>query len=113
MRFILPAVAAATALSIGIAPAAANSQTSDHKHQPVSVRSHVSLHLSGHAVLSGNGERATVGYDGETYLEKLLERNELRVNAADGECVVRFDYPADAQGIARIGPLTCAREAAR
>ena len=55
MRFILPAVAAATALSIGIAPAAANSQTSDHKHQPVRVRSHVSLHLSGHAVLSGNG----------------------------------------------------------
>ncbi|WP_206412990.1 fimbria/pilus outer membrane usher protein [Lysobacter enzymogenes] len=67
----------------------------------------------GSAVRSGNGERATVGYDGETYLENLLERNELRVDAADGECVVRVDYPADAQGIARIGPLTCAREAAR
>jgi hypothetical protein len=54
MRFILPAVAAATALSIGLAPAAANSQTSEHQH-PVRVRSHVSLHLSGHVVLSGSG----------------------------------------------------------
>ncbi|QQP95046.1 fimbrial biogenesis outer membrane usher protein [Lysobacter enzymogenes] len=68
----------------------------------------------GSEVLSGNGERATVGYDGETYLEQLLERNELRVRLPDGgECVVRFDYPADAQGIARLGPLACAREAAR
>lgn len=55
MRFILPAVAAATALSIGLAPAAANSQTPHHMYQPVRVRSHVSLHLAGHVVLSGNG----------------------------------------------------------
>jgi rare lipoprotein A len=52
MRFILPAVAAATALSIGVAPAAATSQTRHH-HQPKRVRSHVALHLSGHIVLSG------------------------------------------------------------
>jgi hypothetical protein len=45
-------VAAATALTIGIAPAAA---TAEHQHQPRRVDSHVSLHLSGHAVLSGNG----------------------------------------------------------
>jgi len=51
MRFLLPVVAAATALSVGIAPAAAIS----HRHQPKRVKSHVSLHLSGHAVLSGNG----------------------------------------------------------
>lgn len=54
MRFILPAVAAATALSIGIAPAAANSHPR-HRHHPQRVKSHVSLHLSGHTVLSGNG----------------------------------------------------------
>jgi hypothetical protein len=54
MRYLLPAVAAATALSIGIAPAAANSPKHDHR-QPRRVKSHVTLHLSGHTVLSGNG----------------------------------------------------------
>ena len=52
MRLTLSAVAAATALSIGIAPAAANSH---HHRQPERVRSHVTLHLSGHTVLAGNG----------------------------------------------------------
>jgi rare lipoprotein A len=52
MRYLLPVVAAATALTIGIAPAAA---TSSHHHQPKRVRSHLALHLSGHSVLSGNG----------------------------------------------------------
>ena len=51
MRYLLPVVAAATALTIGIAPAAA---TAKHHPQPKRVDSHVSLHLSGHAVLSGN-----------------------------------------------------------
>jgi rare lipoprotein A len=51
MRYLLPAVAAATALTIGLAPAAA----SGSKHQPKRVRSHVSLHLTGHTVLSDNG----------------------------------------------------------
>jgi rare lipoprotein A len=54
MRYLLPAAAAAAALSIGIAPAAAtNSHRQESKHKPVRVQSHVSLHLSGHAVLSG------------------------------------------------------------
>jgi hypothetical protein len=52
MRYLLPVVAAATALTIGIAPAAA---TGKHHRQPKRVDSHVSLHLSGHTVLSGNG----------------------------------------------------------
>src|SRR4051794_35098647 len=52
MRYLLPVVAAATALTIGIAPAAAHSK---HHHQPKRVDAHVSLHLSGHSVLSGNG----------------------------------------------------------
>jgi rare lipoprotein A len=53
MRYLLPAMAAATALTIGIAPAAATN--SPHPHQPKRVNSHISLHLSGHAVLGGNG----------------------------------------------------------
>jgi len=53
MRYLLPAVAAATALFVGVAPAAANPH--HRHHQPKRVASHVSLHLSGHTVLSGNG----------------------------------------------------------
>jgi rare lipoprotein A (peptidoglycan hydrolase) len=52
MRYLLSAVAAATALTIGIAPAAA---TNPHHRQPKRLQSHISLHLSGHTVLSGNG----------------------------------------------------------
>ena len=52
MRYLLPAVAAATALSIGLTPAAAQSERgSSHDRS----RSHVTLHLSTHAVLKGNG----------------------------------------------------------
>jgi hypothetical protein len=54
MRYLLPAVAAATALTIGIAPAAAQNQQRHRSHSE-RVSSHVSLHLSGHTVLSGNG----------------------------------------------------------
>lgn len=53
MRHLLPAVAAATALTIGLAPAAAQTQPTDRHHERS--RSHVSLHLSTHAVLKGNG----------------------------------------------------------
>jgi hypothetical protein len=52
MRYLLPVVAVATALSAGIAPAAA---TSSPHHKPKRIIPHVSLHLSGHTVLSGNG----------------------------------------------------------
>lgn len=52
MRYLLPAVAAATALSIGLAPALA--QSDGHHHHERSP-AHVSLHLSTHSVLSGNG----------------------------------------------------------
>jgi rare lipoprotein A (peptidoglycan hydrolase) len=52
MRYLLPAVAAATALTIGIAPAAAKNP---HHHRPERAQSHLSLHLSGHTILSGNG----------------------------------------------------------
>jgi hypothetical protein len=52
MRYLLPVVAAATALAFGAVPAAA---TDSHHHQPKRVDAHVSLHLAGHTVLSGNG----------------------------------------------------------
>jgi len=52
MRKLLPAVAAAAALSIGLAPAAAKPASHDHHERP---RSHVSLHLSTHSVLTGKG----------------------------------------------------------
>jgi hypothetical protein len=51
MRYLLPTVAAATALFVGVAPATAKT----HDHQPKRVDSHISLHLSGHTVLEGNG----------------------------------------------------------
>ena len=53
MRYLLPAVAAATALSIGLAPAAAQTK-SGHGHHERS-RAHVSLHLATHSVLVGRG----------------------------------------------------------
>jgi rare lipoprotein A len=52
MRKLLPATAAAAALTTGLAPAAA--QPAGHHHHERS-RSHVSLHLTTHSVLKGNG----------------------------------------------------------
>jgi len=52
MRKLLPAVAAATALSIGLAPAAAQNRPARHDERS---RAHVSLHLSTHSVLKGRG----------------------------------------------------------
>lgn len=53
MRFLLPTVAAAAMLSTGVATAAPPAAPEHHPRQRV--HSHVSLHLSGHTVLSGNG----------------------------------------------------------
>jgi rare lipoprotein A len=53
MRYLLSAVAAAAALTVGVAAAPAASH--HQHHQPKRVKSHVTLHLSGHTVLSGNG----------------------------------------------------------
>jgi rare lipoprotein A len=52
MRKLLPAVAAAIALTIGLAPAAAQSARPHHQERS---RSHVTLHLSTHSLLAGNG----------------------------------------------------------
>jgi rare lipoprotein A len=53
MRLSLPAVAAATALTFGLTPAAAQDHRKQDRHERL--RSHVSLHLSTHSVLKGNG----------------------------------------------------------
>lgn len=52
MRYLMPAVAAAAALTIGLVPAAAQGKRNTHHDRS---RSHVSLHLSTHTVLAGNG----------------------------------------------------------
>ena len=52
MRKLLPAMAAAVALSIGLGPATAQAGSRD-RHEPS--RSHVVLHLSTHHVLQGKG----------------------------------------------------------
>jgi rare lipoprotein A len=54
MRYLLPAVAVAAALSIGLAPAAATERREQHE-RPERSGSHVSVHLSTHTVLAGNG----------------------------------------------------------
>lgn len=56
MRKLLPAVAAATVLSVGLAPAAQSERKDSDQRQRA--RAHVSLHLSTHAVMKG--ERLTV-----------------------------------------------------
>jgi hypothetical protein len=56
MRYLVPVAAAAAALTAGtsIAPAASHN-SSDKDKRPRRARSHVSLHLSGHDLLAGNG----------------------------------------------------------
>ncbi len=56
MRFILPVIGAAMALTIGASPAVAQHQQQrhhQHRHAPKRVKSHVALHVSRHSVLSG------------------------------------------------------------
>ncbi len=63
----------------------------------------------GSTVLLPGGRTATVGYDGETYLEDVALPADLQVQLPDGRCNVRL-APAVAptsSGTTRIGPLRC------
>lgn len=63
----------------------------------------------GSTVLLPGGRTATVGYDGETYLEDVALPADLQVQLPDGRCSVRL-APAVAPtspGTSRIGPLRC------
>jgi rare lipoprotein A len=93
MRRLLPAVAAATALSIGLAPAVAQSEQRD---RPERSRSHVSLHLSTHTVLAGNGlaVRGKVRPSGRRQVKLVFrgaERSVRRVTTkANGSFALRW-----------------------
>lgn len=55
MRYLLPAAAAAVALTVGVATAPAASHHSHKRTHHHRVKSHVALHLSSHSLLAGNG----------------------------------------------------------
>lgn len=59
-------------------------------------------------VRGAESSRAMVGFDGETYLEALEDRNVLDVKTAGTDCVALFDYPRTGDVLPRIGPITCA-----
>lgn len=58
--------------------------------------------------LPGGGS-ATVGYDGETYLEDVATPVQLEVDLPDGHCRVHLAPPvaATSPGVPSIGPLLC------
>jgi len=72
----------------------------DASGQPLPLGSRVRLEDGGSAI---------VGYDGEAYLDRVGNANDLRVDTPDGACRVRFAYP-QGPGIPRIGPLSCVPE---
>ncbi|MET0131453.1 MAG: fimbria/pilus outer membrane usher protein [Stenotrophomonas chelatiphaga] len=63
----------------------------------------------GSSVRLPGGGAATVGYDGETYLEDVVTPAVLQVELPDGHCSVRLapHVTATSPGMPRIGPLRC------
>jgi peptidoglycan lytic transglycosylase len=61
MRYLVPAAAAAAALAVGAsaAPAAPQHRPDHRDKRPQRAKSHVSLHLSGHDLLAGNGVKVS------------------------------------------------------
>lgn len=56
----------------------------------------------------GSGRTATLGWDGQVYLEGLARENSLLVRGLGFEtCRVRFELPSAEPGVARVGPLVC------
>lgn len=102
MQYLLPAVAAATALSFGVAPAAAQTERKNHQRDQKAekgherVRSHVSLHLSTHTVLKGNGlaVRGKVRPSGRHRVKVVIRGRDTQVRRvrtkADGTFALRW-----------------------
>lgn len=94
MRYLLP-LAAAAALTVGAASAPAASRRHEH-HHPQHVRSHVTLHLSRHTVLAGNGVAAhgKVRPSGRHRVKLVVRGPEPRVvtsmTRANGAFALRF-----------------------
>jgi outer membrane usher protein len=63
----------------------------------------------GSSVRLPGGRSATVGYDGETYLEDVALPAELQVQVPNGYCRVHVapTVTATSPGATRIGPLRC------
>lgn len=60
------------------------------------------------ATLQATGTVATVGYDGEAFIEGLAQQNRIVVQLPNGAgCVVSFDYAPAPGEIPKIGPLVC------
>ncbi|MDM0045084.1 fimbria/pilus outer membrane usher protein [Variovorax dokdonensis] len=61
-----------------------------------------------------NGQASSlVGFDGQTYLDSLEEKNTLLVQTPKGRCTTRFDYVKNGQALPQFGPLRCIKESAR
>jgi rare lipoprotein A len=97
MRFILPVIGAAMALSIGASPAAAQHQQRHHHQAPTRVKSHVALHVSEHSVLSGDSValRGKVRPGGAHRVKVVLSGPDHKVLAlhtkSDGTFRVKWD----------------------
>ncbi len=95
MRYLLPAAAAAVALTVGVATAPAASHHS-HERTHHRVKSHVALHLSGHAVIAGNGVavHGRLRPGGKRGVKVVFRGPETRVmktaTRANGTFAVRF-----------------------
>jgi outer membrane usher protein len=66
------------------------------------------LPVGSSATLESSGAAVPIGYDGETYVVELLNRNRVLVDLPDGgRCAVSFEFKAAANQIPTVGPLTC------
>ncbi len=57
--------------------------------------------------LEGAAEPFIVGYDGETWLEGLKEKNTVRITTGETTCEATFAYRPRPGEQVRIGPVTC------
>lgn len=95
MRYLLPVAALAAALVVGPQPAAAK-QSHQHRHHDHRAKGHVSVHLSGHHVLKGNGirVRGKVRPSGRHRVKVVFRGADSGVigvrTRADGTFAVRF-----------------------